>query len=179
MSVAGIPSFLEERLVLFRERRNGLYTPLPFVVANTMATIPFLFVCSLVYAVLIYWSVGLHGDASYFFRFLAFLFLGVYAAETQSLLIAAILPIFVAALAVAAFANGFWMAVQGYFMRNLPDFWYYWAHFIGESSTFRRRQPAAISDPQRLCRLPDFRVSDPRQDSEGSSSWPLFPSTTR
>ena len=75
MSVAGIPSFLEARLVLFRERRNGLYTPLPFVVANTMATIPFLFVCSVVYAVLIYWSVGLHGGASYFFRFLAFLFL--------------------------------------------------------------------------------------------------------
>lgn len=65
---------------------------------------------------------------------LAFLFLGIYAAECQSLLVAAILPIFVAALAVAAFINGFWMCVQGYFIRavNLPRFWYYWAHFIGE-----------------------------------------------
>lgn len=31
------------------------------------------------------------------------------AAESQSVLIAAIVPIFVAALALASFANGFWM----------------------------------------------------------------------
>jgi hypothetical protein len=63
--------------------------------------------------VIVYWSVGLRAGAVPFFKFLAYLFVGVYAAETQSLLIAAIIPIFVAALAVAAFVNGFWMAVQG------------------------------------------------------------------
>lgn len=31
------------------------------------------------------------------------------AAESQSILIAAIIPIFVAALALASFMNGFWM----------------------------------------------------------------------
>lgn len=35
MSVAGIPSFLEERAVLLREKRNGLYGALPFVLSNT------------------------------------------------------------------------------------------------------------------------------------------------
>ena len=38
--------------------------------------------------------------------------MGVYAAEAQTILIAAALPIFVAALAVAAFANGFQMSVS-------------------------------------------------------------------
>jgi hypothetical protein len=82
--------------------------------------------------VLVYWSIGLHPGAGYFFRFLAFLYLGVLAAEFQALLIAAAIPIFVAALAVCAFLNGFWMCVQGYFIRaaNLPRFWYYWAHWI-------------------------------------------------
>lgn len=132
MSVAGIPSFLEDRSVLLRESRNSLYTPLPFVLANTFSTLPLLFLCSLIFSVIAYWSIGLHPGASYFWRWLGMLYLGVVAAEFQALLISAVLPIFVAALAVSAFLNGFWMCVQGYFIRavNLPRFWYYWAHWI-------------------------------------------------
>lgn len=79
-----------------------------------------------------YFAIGLHGGAAHFFKFLIYLFLGVFAAESQSMLIAATIPIFVAALAIAAFVNGLWMVVQGYFIRatSLPRFWYYSAHFI-------------------------------------------------
>ncbi|KAK0539385.1 hypothetical protein OC835_001134 [Tilletia horrida] len=129
MSVAGIPAFLEERSVMLRERRNRLYTAAPYALANTAATTPFLFLCSVFFAVVVYWAIGLRPGAAPFFRFLSFLFLGVYAAEAQALLIAAILPLFVAALAISAFANGFMMSVQGYFLRNIPDFWKYSAHY--------------------------------------------------
>lgn len=47
--------------------------------------------------------------ATHFFRFLLYLFLALFAAESQSLLIAALVPVFVAALALASFANGLWM----------------------------------------------------------------------
>jgi hypothetical protein len=47
------------------------------------------------------------------FRYIRFLFLALYAAESQVLLISALLPIFVAALAIAAFMNGFWMSLGG------------------------------------------------------------------
>lgn len=132
MAVAGIPAFLEERGVMKRESSNNLYGALPFTLANTIVTVPLLFFCSLLFSVICYWSIGLHPGAGSFLRFLAFLYLGVLAAEFQALLVAAMIPIFVAALAVAAFLNGFWMCVQGYFIRavNLPRFWYYWAHFI-------------------------------------------------
>ena len=111
-----------------------------------------------------YWAIGLHSGAVPFFRFLLFLFLGVYIAEAQSVLVAAVLPIFVAALAVASFLNGFWMVsslsydnsrpkafvtdwfildsqcVQGYFIRavSLPRFWYYWAHWIDYQVLFSK-----------------------------------------
>ncbi|KAL8278129.1 hypothetical protein RQP46_009453 [Phenoliferia psychrophenolica] len=132
MSVSGIPAFLEERSVFIRERGNGLYTPGPYVLANTLTTVPFLFACTLAFALIAYFAIGLHGGATHFFRFLIYLFLGVFAAESQSVLVAAILPIFVAALAIASFANGLWMVVQGYFIRAtaLPRFWYYTFHFI-------------------------------------------------
>ncbi|KAF8324153.1 P-loop containing nucleoside triphosphate hydrolase protein [Cantharellus anzutake] len=132
MSVAGIPSFLEERAVFVRERNNGLYGPGAYVIANSLVTIPFLFSCSVLFAVICYWAIGLRPGATAFFRFLSFLFLGVYNAEAQSVFVAAVIPIFVAALAIASFMNGFWMCVQGYFIRavSLPRFWYYWAHWI-------------------------------------------------
>ncbi|TDL20626.1 P-loop containing nucleoside triphosphate hydrolase protein [Rickenella mellea] len=132
MSVAGIPAFLEERQVFMRERLNGLYGPGAYVIANSVCTLPYLFVCAAIFAVLCYWSIGLHPGATEFFKFLAILVLAVYAAESQSAVVAAALPIFVAALAVASFLNGFWMCVGGYFIKavNLPRFWYFWAHFI-------------------------------------------------
>ena len=132
MSVAGIPAFLEERQVFVRERLNGQYGPGPYVLANSIVTLPYLFVCALLFAVLCYWSIGLHPGGTAFFRFLAILYLAVYTAEAQSAVVAAAIPIFVASLALASFLNGFWMCVGGYFIKavNLPRFWYYWAHFI-------------------------------------------------
>jgi len=132
MSVAGIPSFIEERAVFMRERLNGLYGPGAWVLANSLCTLPFLGGCSLLFCVICYWAIGLHSGATHFFRFFGTLFLAVYAAESQSVLVAAIIPIFVAALAIASFLNGFWMCVQGYFIKavNLPAFWRDWAHWI-------------------------------------------------
>lgn len=114
------------------KEKNGLYTTLPFVLANTLVNIPFLFICNLLFTIICYWAVGLHSGAGEFFRFLAFLYLAILTAESQVLVIAAFVPIFVAALAIGAFVNGFWMSVGGYFIkaRSLPRFWFYSFHYM-------------------------------------------------
>ena len=48
---------LEERSVYYRETKNGLYTTLPFVLANTLVNIPFLFVCTVLFTVICYWAI--------------------------------------------------------------------------------------------------------------------------
>ncbi|KAJ3040267.1 hypothetical protein HDV00_011245 [Rhizophlyctis rosea] len=106
MSVAGIPAFLEDRAVYLREYHNGLYGPAAYTLANSLVSIPFLFVCVLIFTLICYWAIGLKAGAGHFFQFLVYLFLAIYAAESQSILIAALIPIFIAALAIAAFANG-------------------------------------------------------------------------
>jgi hypothetical protein len=57
VSVAGIPGFLEERAVFRKERANGLYGTLPFVLSNSLVNIPFLFFCSIVFILIMYWGV--------------------------------------------------------------------------------------------------------------------------
>lgn len=127
MSVAGVPAFLEERQVFVRERMNGLYGPGPYALANTLVSLPYLFACVAVFSVLTYWSIGLHPGAARFFKFTSIVFVSIFAAEsqvgylgplvisryltmtTQCAMVSALIPIFVAALAVTSFINGFWM----------------------------------------------------------------------
>ena len=45
---------------------------------------------------------GLHAGADHFFRFLSFLFLAILVAESQVLVIASLIPVFIAALAICA-----------------------------------------------------------------------------
>lgn len=42
MAVAYVPSFLEDRAAFIKERANGLYGPLSFVISNFIIGIPFL-----------------------------------------------------------------------------------------------------------------------------------------
>ncbi|KAJ7485788.1 P-loop containing nucleoside triphosphate hydrolase protein [Mycena latifolia] len=132
MSIAGIPPFLEERSVYYRERTNGLCSTLPFVLSNMFINMLFLFICTLLYMLISYWAVGLHPGGTAFFRFLGFLYLAILAGESQMLLIAALLPVFAGALAIGSFINGVWMAVGGYMIkaRSLPRFWFYSFHYL-------------------------------------------------
>ncbi|KAI8612487.1 P-loop containing nucleoside triphosphate hydrolase protein [Chytriomyces sp. MP71] len=131
MSVAGIPGVLEEREVFYRERMNRTYSVGAYVVANTIVSLPFVMLIAIAFTVPAYWMMGMNSGASQFFTFLAFLWLALYVAESVVIMLAAIFPIFVAALTLASFFNGLEMVTQGYFVRrqNIPKFWLYGFHY--------------------------------------------------
>ncbi|GBC04923.1 hypothetical protein RclHR1_05950007 [Rhizophagus clarus] len=131
MSVAGIPGFLEERLVFQRERSNRFYSVGPYVLANTLISIPFLMIITVSFSMIAYPMIGLHENFHNAVNFLIFLFLALFVAESMVVFISAAIPIFVAALAITAFANGFYMVVEGFFVRRaaIPKF-LKWGHYI-------------------------------------------------
>nr|CAG8463766.1 2166_t:CDS:2 [Entrophospora candida] len=131
MSVAGIPGFLEERLVFQRERSNGFYSVGPYIIANTLITMPFIMIITLSFSMIMYPMVGLHSGLDHVVIFLVNLFLVLMVAESMVIFISALIPIFVASLTIVAFANGFFMVVEGYFVRRdaIPKLWK-WAHYI-------------------------------------------------
>ncbi|KAI9337277.1 P-loop containing nucleoside triphosphate hydrolase protein [Obelidium mucronatum] len=131
MSVAGIPAILEERAVFYRERMNRTYRVGAYVVANTLVSLPFVFLIAIGFSLPAYWMMGMNPGASNFFTFVAYLWLALYVAESMVILLAAIFPIFVAALTLASFFNGLEMVTQGYFVRrqNIPAFWRYGFHY--------------------------------------------------
>src|SRR5205823_5509834 len=131
MSVAGIPGFLEERAVFQRERANGFYSVAPYVVANTITSIPFVAIIAIVFSAVCYPMVGLNPGTSNAVLFCVYLFLALLVAESMVVFVAGAIPIFVAALTIVAFMNGFFMIVEGYFVRRdaLPRGWKWFDFF--------------------------------------------------
>lgn len=125
MAVAYIPAYVEDLQMFRKERANGLYGPLPFMLANFLIGLPYLFIITLLFSVIAYWLANFRPTAGGFFLWVVYLFLDLLAAEGLVVLITSIIPIFVVALAVTAFANGLWMCVGGFLVPpgTLNVFW--------------------------------------------------------
>ena len=111
MAVAYVPAFLEDRATFIRERANGLYGAAPFMIANFLIGLPYLFLISLTFSLIAYFLTNFRPTASAFFTWVMWLFLDLLAGESLVVLMSSIFPYFVIALALTAFANGLWMSV--------------------------------------------------------------------
>lgn len=129
MAVAYIPAYIEDQATFFKESANGLNGPTEFLIANFLIGLPYILFISLLFSVIAYWLVNLWPTAQGFWTFVAFLFLDMLAAESLVVLISSILPNFIVALAITAFANGLWMCVNGFLVpeTTLNVFWRSWA----------------------------------------------------
>jgi ABC-type multidrug transport system ATPase subunit len=132
MAVAYIPAFLEDRQMFMKERMNGLYGPTSFMVANFIIGLPYLFIITILFSVIAYWLSNFRPSAEGFWMWVMWLFLDLVAAESLVVLLSNLIPIFVVALAATAFANGLWMAVEGFMVQpgELNVFWRYVFHYI-------------------------------------------------
>ena len=125
MAVAYVPSIIEDLHNFNKERSNGLYGPLPFVIANTLIGLPWLALIALMFSIITYWLGHFQPTAGGFWMWVLWLFLDLIAAEGLVVLVSSVFPIFVVALAVTAFANGLWMCVGGFMvpLGTLNPFW--------------------------------------------------------
>jgi energy-coupling factor transporter ATP-binding protein EcfA2/ABC-type multidrug transport system permease subunit len=136
MAVAYVPAFLEDRALFVKERANGLYGPLAFVVSNFLIGLPFLFLISILFAGVTYRLINLRSGAAAFCIHVMWLFLDLVAAESLVVLVASLFPNFIVALALVAFVNGLWMSVGGFLVptASLNVFWRYAFHYIDYQS---------------------------------------------
>ena len=132
MAVAYVPAFLEDRATFVKDRANGLYGALPFLVANLIIGLPYLFLIAVLFSVIAYWLTNFRPSGDAFMLWIMWLFLDLLAAESLVVLVSSIFPIFVVALAIVAFANGLWMSVGGFLVSPtiLNVFWKYVFHYI-------------------------------------------------
>ncbi|PSS26198.1 ABC transporter G family member 11 like [Actinidia chinensis var. chinensis] len=133
MAIGGFPSFVEDMKVFGRERLNGHYSAGAFVVGNTLSSVPYLLLISLIPSAITYYLVGLHRGAERFIYFTLVLFVCMALVESLMMIVASLVPNFLMGLIAGAGIQGLMMLSGGFFRlpNDLPKvFWKYPLYYI-------------------------------------------------
>lgn len=134
MAIGGFPSFVEELKVFQREKLNGHYGSVSFVIANTLSAMPYLILVSFIPGAIAYFLTGLQGGLEHFMCFALVLFICMMLVESLMMIVASIVPNFLMGLISGAGIQAV-MCLSGGFFRlpnDLPRvFWKYPLHYVG------------------------------------------------
>ncbi|CAN6479944.1 unnamed protein product [Victoria cruziana] len=133
MAIGGFPSFVEDMKIFGRERLNGHYGVTAYVIGNTLSSIPYLLLISIVPGAIAYYLVHLQSSAEHFFYFALVLFVCMMLVESLMMIVASIVPDFLMGIITGAGIQGVMMLNGGFFRlpNDLPKpFWRYPMYYI-------------------------------------------------
>ncbi|KAJ7520684.1 hypothetical protein O6H91_19G017200 [Diphasiastrum complanatum] len=102
MAIGGFPSFIEDMKVFHRERLNGHYGVLAFVIANTLSSAPFLLIIALSSGTVVYYMVQFHPGFSHFAFFISGLYACLLVVESLMMLVSTVVPNFLMGIIMGA-----------------------------------------------------------------------------
>jgi len=135
MSVAVLPFFVMQRDIFTKERYNGTYGVIEYVLSKWVVSIPGVAILTLVASGLIVGMTGMNG----FWVYTLDLFLSLMFAEAFMAMWAALVPHYIIGIAMAAGCFGFFMLCEGFIKikDDIPG-WLQWAHYAAPHTyTFR------------------------------------------
>ncbi|KAF5744910.1 ABC-2 type transporter family protein [Tripterygium wilfordii] len=124
-TVEALPIYLQERRVLMKEASRGAYKISSYIIANTIVFLPFLFAVAVLFAVPVYWIVGLNPSIQAFSFFVFTVWLIVLMASSLVLFLSAVSPDFISGNTLICTVLGAFFLFSGYFIpkENIPKYW--------------------------------------------------------
>ncbi|GAU15123.1 hypothetical protein TSUD_08610 [Trifolium subterraneum] len=124
------PVIAVERTVFYRERAAGMYSALPYAIAQVIIELPHILVQTLIYGIIVYSMMGLDWTTSKFFWYLFFMYFTFLYYCFYGMMTMAISPNpHVAAIMSSAF-YAIWSLFSGFVipLSRIPIWWkwYYW-----------------------------------------------------
>ncbi|KAI4385547.1 hypothetical protein MLD38_003560 [Melastoma candidum] len=193
MAIGGFPSFVEDMkansplstMFLFhvlwlsrltrlfhifqifgRERLNGHYGVGAFVVGNSLSSMPFLFIISIIPGAIAYYLVGLQRSFEHFAYFALLLFVCMMLVESLMMIVASIVPDFLMGIITGAGIQGVMMLNGGFFRlpNDLPKpFWRYPMYYIAfhkyANQGFYKNEFLGLSFPGEVAGVGESRIS--------------------
>ncbi|XWS16406.1 hypothetical protein CRYUN_Cryun34aG0084600 [Craigia yunnanensis] len=124
------PVVAVERTVFYRERAAGMYSAMPYAVAQILIELPYIFVQSAVYGIIVYAMIGFEWTAAKFFWYLFFMYFTLLYFTFYGMMAVAVTPNYHIASIVSSAFYGIWNVFSGYIIPrpNIPVWWrwYYW-----------------------------------------------------
>ncbi|MED6211662.1 ATP-binding cassette sub- G member 1 [Stylosanthes scabra] len=128
MTIGGFPSFVEVMKVFQRERLNGHYGVVAFVIGNTVSSVPYLVLVSVIPGAIAYYLPHLQRGFDHFVYFICVLFSCLMLVESLMMIVASIVPNYLMGIISGAGIQGIMMLAGGFFRlpHDLPKpFWRY------------------------------------------------------
>ncbi|KAK7349157.1 hypothetical protein VNO77_06301 [Canavalia gladiata] len=120
-----------ERTVFYRERAAGMYSALPYAIAQVIIELPYIFVQAASYGVIVYAMMGFEWTLEKFFWYIFFMYFTLCYFTFYGMMAVAITPNHHVASIVGAAFYGIWNLFSGFVIPqpNIPVWWrwYYWA----------------------------------------------------
>ncbi|RZB95677.1 ABC transporter G family member 11 isoform A [Glycine soja] len=133
MTIGGFPSFVEVMKVFQRERQNGHYGVTAFVIGNTLSSIPYLLLITIIPGAIAYYLPGLHNGCEHFLYFICVLFSSLMLVESLMMIVASVVPNFLMGIMTGAGILGIMLLLGGFFKlpHDIPiPVWRYPLHFV-------------------------------------------------
>ncbi|XP_057748041.1 ABC transporter G family member 1-like [Arachis stenosperma] len=119
ITVGAFPYFVEDMKVFERKRPNGHYGVTAYTIGNTLSSVPFLLLMSLIPGAVVYYLVGLHQGHQEFIYFTSILFVSVFLVEGLMMIVASIVSNFLLGIIFGTGILGY--AYQGLFKNEFQD----------------------------------------------------------
>ncbi|XP_027344794.1 pleiotropic drug resistance protein 1-like isoform X3 [Abrus precatorius] len=120
-----------ERTVFYRERAAGMYSALPYAIAQVLIELPYILVQATSYGVIVYAMMGFEWTLLKFFWYMFFMYFTLCYFTFYGMMSVAVTPNHHVASIVAAAFYGIWNLFSGFVIPqpSMPAWWrwYYWA----------------------------------------------------
>ncbi|KAM0925307.1 hypothetical protein ACQ4PT_004280 [Festuca glaucescens] len=124
------PVVAVERTVFYRERAAHMYSPLPYALGQVAIELPYIFVQSLIYGVLVYAMIGFEWTAAKFFWYLFFMYFTLAYFTFYGMMSVGLTPNYNVASVVSTAFYALWNLFSGFITprTRIPIWWrwYYW-----------------------------------------------------
>lgn len=128
--VSVLPVVDVERTVFYREKAAGMYSPLPYALAQVLIEIPYVFVQAVVYGLIVYALIDFRWTAAKFFWYFFMMFFTLLYTTYYGMLTVGLTPNSSIASVLSTGFIAIWMVFCGFLIPRprIPVWWrwYYW-----------------------------------------------------
>ncbi|XP_065878338.1 pleiotropic drug resistance protein 1-like isoform X2 [Euphorbia lathyris] len=120
-----------ERTVFYRERAAGMYSALPYAIAQVMIELPYILFQALIYGVIVYAMIGFEWSVSKFFWYLFFMYFTLLYFTLFGMMTVAVTPNHHIAAVVAIAFYALWNLFSGFIVpQTRIPVWWRWCYWI-------------------------------------------------
>nr|CAD1823917.1 unnamed protein product [Ananas comosus var. bracteatus] len=119
-----------ERTVFYRERAAGMYSALPYAFGQVAIELPYIFVQTMIYGVIVYAMIGFEWTVAKLFWYLFFMYFTLLYFTFFGMMAVGLTPSYNIAAIVSSAFSGLWNLFSGFIVpqTRIPVWWrwYYW-----------------------------------------------------